>query len=289
MFSLKIEDIIRFAENLGLDRWDYIALSISSTTLIISFISLIIACKTLKSQKKTEQNTAPDINPEVQLELSQKYMSFFYSTIFDLIALNYALVKTNFTTKPSHQFWSRFIDYKDYLFDKVFYGDLRKFNSFNRFKRNASEYNKGIERLELLLKENAPKEEIVQEFGFLYQCVLRLHDFYLRSLHDSFELETSEIIETYPFKDYFSEGVISWFKGDEDINDESLIKEQNQKSVLNSRIECDILSSLKDSLNSLHLKMGSTIYNFFTSYFPHSLNYELRNKVEIAVHDTSVS
>lgn len=47
--------IVEFAEMYGLSTWDWVALIITSFSLIIAIISVIIATKTLISQKATPE------------------------------------------------------------------------------------------------------------------------------------------------------------------------------------------------------------------------------------------
>lgn len=58
--------LVEIASELGLDKWDWFAIIISSVSLIIALVSVTIAVKTLSSQRKTEKNTQPIMNIEIQ-------------------------------------------------------------------------------------------------------------------------------------------------------------------------------------------------------------------------------
>lgn len=61
--------IDKFAELLGLDVWDWIAVIVSFCSFVIAVMSYVIARSTLKSQRQTEKNTMPIITKERQYEV----------------------------------------------------------------------------------------------------------------------------------------------------------------------------------------------------------------------------
>lgn len=195
MILLSIRDIVvGFADQYGLNAWDWIALTITLTTLIVSLLTLAVARKTLKSQEQTEKNTTPDINPDIQFSLFEKFSEKYFNSVFRLYAFYYAENETNFRTKPSKWFWSSFTDPEKYLFESVYYGDLNKFSIFKDYIDRCSAFNKGIERLELLFEKNASEIEIEQEFVELAHCIDLVIDLSVRLLLEVFGKTKTDVI-----------------------------------------------------------------------------------------------
>ena len=77
------------ATDYGFNVWDWCAVLVSICSVFIALASLLIASKTLKSQKKTEQNTLPIINKVVQLTLLSQIIRDVYDTYVLLCSLDF--------------------------------------------------------------------------------------------------------------------------------------------------------------------------------------------------------
>lgn len=270
MILLSIRDIIeQIAQKYGLDTWDWIALSITLTTLVVSSVSLVVACKTLKSQKQTEKNTYPDINPNIQLSLVQPFISGFLSSAYHLFALYYILNKTNFKTRPSHQIWNLFVNPKDYLFERVFYSDINNFQRFKSFIGYCEDFNKDIDCLKKLFDEEAAEEEIKTEFMFLFHSIILISDQSLQLLRNSFSLTESQLIfffkGSFDIENVLSEEIIHWIEYNE-FKDYDFVEKQLEILNPKTSFEKDINNVLKEYID-LFTKQVSRILLCCTKIF----------------------
>lgn len=273
----------------GLDKWDhyyfFLSLFLAIMTLTISSIALVVSCKTLKSQKITQKNTTPDINTSIQLKLCQKYFYVFFDTISDILALNYALIKTDFNTKPSPHYWSKFINPIDYLFEKVFYSEIKKFTYFMDFKTSTISFFNGIQRLKFLLENNSSKDEINMALRVLYDDILSISDNYLETLYHSFDIEQSKIYKQIPFYRDFSDGVKKWLAGDANIKAEDFDIKGNNVFHDYNEFEIFILNSLvpldRNIFETLHGAFYRLYFHSFFSFFEINIpndNKDLKDK-----------
>lgn len=167
--------IVEFAEMYGLSTWDWVALIITSFSLIIAIISVIIATKTLISQKATQKNTQPIMNIEIQQFLiGQKLLCILDSYIY-LFALQYFLSKFNYKVKPSSHFWELTKLSLEDMDESLFYNDNNKFVSFHNFKEILKEFNSSFYGLkEILLDKKASKKEKDLELYHIYNEIGRI-------------------------------------------------------------------------------------------------------------------
>ena len=152
--------IVEFAEKYGLSTWDWAALIITSFSLIIAIISVIIATKTLISQKATQKNTQPIMNIEIQQFLiGQKLLCILDSYIY-LFALQYFLSKFSYKVKPSSHFWEITKLSLEDMDESLFYNDNNKFVSFHNLKEILKEFNSSFDGLKkILFDKKASKQE----------------------------------------------------------------------------------------------------------------------------------
>ena len=93
--------IKEFAEWLSLTDWDWIAVSVALFSLLVAYLSLVVAKRTLKSQRQTEQNTMPIINIGIQKFLLDEFILKLLDGHIRLTALWNVLEKENYSKYPS--------------------------------------------------------------------------------------------------------------------------------------------------------------------------------------------
>lgn len=232
---------------------------IAIVTLLVACISLIVAVLTLLSQKQTEKNTAPDINPQIQFSLLLEFIRRFILSVNRLYSLKYALIKTKYTTKPSHHFWSYFFNPNEYLFERVFYSDIKKFVTFKRFINQNLRFYEGINRLRVLFDEDASADEVKQEFQVLNQNATRIINNFFMLLGQTFnhqyhKSEVEDLIEMIlPITRFLNidDGFKNWACGK--INGKP--KEEFEKQIMSLSaddrfpIENEIYRALKNEVN----------------------------------------
>ena len=156
--------IIDLATNYGLGTWDWIALIISIVSLSVALFSFFIARSTLFSQKRTEKNTQPLMNEDVQLFLvGQKLLSLLDSYVF-FFALHYLLDKTHYHTYPSPHFWN-YVNIKTHdLNESLFYNSQEKFVPFHNLIEAHEVYSHDVESIKNLVENSKSKHhEIIDE------------------------------------------------------------------------------------------------------------------------------
>lgn len=176
------ESIIDFGKQYGFNVWDWSAVIISLCSGIIAILSLIVTVKTLRSQKKTEQNTLPSINRDVQISLLAQNLSDLYDSYALIFALDYLLQSTDYCITPSSHFWELVKLNSSDVHEYLFYGSESQFRPIHKLKSAIDDFNNSLNSLESCLgsKNNAAKKmeitHIYDEVGYfiyLFECVLR--------------------------------------------------------------------------------------------------------------------
>ena len=191
--------ITEFGTQLGFNIWDWSAVLISICSVMIAIGSLTVAFKTLKSQKKTEKNTTPSINQDVQLFLLNNKLKDAYESFIHLLVLQISLegLKVNgetYKVKPTSQFWDVVrLNVAD-LHEEIFYNDIKGFTHFHTFVNFVNFYNYDIE----LLQQSIEKDEIDPTFkkSVLKKCIENLFpiiQLWHKCLRESFNIENAEI------------------------------------------------------------------------------------------------
>lgn len=206
ILSIFPDTVKSIAENYGLSSWDWSAILISILSLLLAIFSLFVALRTLKSQRKTELNTLPIINDEVQLLLVNNILNKAYESFIHLLVLQISLegIKTNgvnYSVKPTGQFWKIIkIDEKE-LHEHLFYNNISQFTIFHNLVDFINVYNSDIDMLKDVLedtksnstlKKSVLKKTIENLFPIIrlwYDCAIIC--FHLNNSH------ISEIISKY--------------------------------------------------------------------------------------------
>lgn len=115
----------------------------------------------MKSQKKTERNTTPVINKEIQLLVCNEKLRQVYESLIHLLSLNIITKSFGFTLLPSNLFWSYSMLPVEDFHEELFYNDSNSFSSFKKLKEAICRYNESIEELKSLLssKKNPEQKE----------------------------------------------------------------------------------------------------------------------------------
>lgn len=93
--------LVDFGVTIGLDRWDFIAVTIAVISAIIAVISAIYAIRTYRAQVRTERNTMR-ITEEGQLGLLVDYIRHFYSNLVAIKAIRFKLIDCPYGIATSH-------------------------------------------------------------------------------------------------------------------------------------------------------------------------------------------
>lgn len=186
--------LVEIASELGLDKWDWFAIIISSVSLIIALVSVTIAVKTFSSQRKTEKNTQPIMNIEIQeFLLGQKLLYLLDSYVF-LFALHFMLEKTKYKTKPSPHFWDYVeINIED-LNESLFYNDNMKFICFHELVTAFQQFSSDMRNLRKVLEDpECPQEYKSIEIKHLYDDIGMIMSAYSKTLDNSFGMDKAKM------------------------------------------------------------------------------------------------
>lgn len=160
--------IEEFAKSLSLTIWDWMAVLVALLSFLVASFSLIVAFKTLKSQRQTEINTLPVINLEIQE--------------FLLCQLALALLDSHIRTTASWKLTNE-KKYLFYLSEKILYqlklpADLIHvelfYNNYEHYKtiqglvNMINNYNQSIDVLIEHLRNKKIDTDVIY-FEFLYQ------------------------------------------------------------------------------------------------------------------------
>ena len=147
------DSVKNFAESFGLSSWDWSAILISILSFALAIWSLCVARRTLKSQRKTEKNTTPAINRDVQLFLLNNKIKEAYESFIHLLLLKVSLEGVNvdginYKVKPTSQFWNVVRLNVDELHEHLFYNNVEQFSNFHTLVDFIKFYNEDIKVLE---------------------------------------------------------------------------------------------------------------------------------------------
>jgi len=158
LLDLFPDKIKTLADNFGFSSWDWAAVLISLFSLIFGMASLLVAIRTLKSQRRTEGNTTPILNFHIQLFLVNKKLKEAYESYVNLLVLQIALEAINvrgenYRVKPTSQFWDIIkLDEKE-LHEHLFYDDFTKYYHFHTLVNFIHLYNEDIELLKSVVND----------------------------------------------------------------------------------------------------------------------------------------
>lgn len=136
-----------FGTRYELNIWDYSAVFISILSVILAVFSLFYASRTFKSQRKTELNTTPLINKNIQLFLLNNSLCELYESLISLTALYSAMEHTNYKVIPSKQFWDLVFIKTSNFHEELFWGNESKFRDFYYLTTYVNKFNSDVSYL----------------------------------------------------------------------------------------------------------------------------------------------
>ena len=138
-----IEDIFN---NLQIENWDWIAFLVAVFSLCVAIRSFIVARGTLASQKKTEENTKPIMNKDVQELLMNLNFLQIFDAFINLNALKHCLEQVNYSKYPYRGIIEDLLINSDFIHLDVFYKkeDIDNLHAINGFFRRINKYNSNI-------------------------------------------------------------------------------------------------------------------------------------------------
>lgn len=266
-----ISFVKEIATDLGFNVWDWCAVLISICSVFIALASLLIASKTLKSQKKTEQNTLPIINKDVQLTLLSQIIRDVYDTYVLLCSLDFLLQETDYNKKPSSHFWNLVKLNSDTIHEHLFYNDSNKYTSIHELKVQIDTFNYSLDSLKETLQLSI-KNNKMYELSHLYDEIGAFITLFKRVLKNNFDIDDGTFIESIflnykndKFRKIFAnryfagdyENIIKYYvensKSKRVMNDVyhklfDLVVGRNSFSILNENDFCDVISKEVDSI-----------------------------------------
>jgi len=132
--------IKEFADYFSLSIWDWMAFIIALFSFCVAFMSLMIAKKTLASQRQTEKNTMPIINLKTQEVLFGKLMSDTYRTRIALEALWLLVREEKKAYLSKHIMNSLKLD-SELLHCELFYNDPTFYLQVNDLQKEIKYFN----------------------------------------------------------------------------------------------------------------------------------------------------
>lgn len=163
-----INEIKDFATQYGVDKWDWIAVCIAISSLVIAFISLMVAYRTYKSQKQTEKNTQPIISDSIQEFLLNTFIRQLLDGEICINALWHLLDDKAYQFYPSENILEKTKIPLDSIHTEIFYGREVKHHCLKGLLDMVIEYNINISTLNAHLSNpKISKEMLSREFGII--------------------------------------------------------------------------------------------------------------------------
>lgn len=196
--------IVEFGLINKLDGWDWTVAIISLFSLGIAVSSMVFAIKTLHSQEKTEKNTQPIMNRNIQLLLIKKSLVQLRDSFVFFLSLEYSLEKTNYKAYPSHHIWNHIlIDVTDFH-ESLFYEEINKFKTFIFFKRKHESFCQSCIHFRSILENPKSDEKIIKsELEYLekmYWCLMSAYKSMLMDCYDFDEKESISLLDELVIK-----------------------------------------------------------------------------------------
>ena len=273
--------IEKIAKDLQLNIWDWIAVSIALLSLIVAFISLSIAWKTLKSQRQTAENTMPVISIGAQYESLISILILILENYINSIVLKVKTVDITDNGSGSDILLSLFkintsdihleLFYEDNLIDTEYNNLLSKKNAEDscteryspyrivaEYRDHLEEFNQKSHILELQYINNSSAKRDISESYALYV------------MKESLELilHTSSITSFLYPEHNIGQSLLSYIKKTE----ESCISRMKIEALKSKKLEYEGGTTRFKSLISE--KAWHEIYDSNNFYLLQIMNYE---------------
>lgn len=261
------DTIIDFGKQYGFNIWDWSAVLISFCSVQIAVVSLIVATKTLKSQRKTEKNTLPIINKSVQLSLLAQSLRGLFDSYSILFAFDYILYITEYKAKPSYHFWQHALLDESTIHESLFFSSSQKYEPIHQLKLAISEFNQSVISFKTVLNSSSESMKKM-ELNHLYDEIGYFISLYHAVLKETFQMKEENIIDFFDknfFQDKrggkFAKRFRSKYMATADTNSVLLPAIENSLSsqYLNDKFELFYEHASGDNLSKLNKKEFSHI------------------------------
>ena len=235
-------------------------------TTIIAFISLVVAVLTFCSQKKTQENTTPAVNMDIQKTLWLSMIKQFYYKMQYLYALRILLEECDYKKKPEERcLLNLCIRPDDYIHEELFYAEEYKnyYSNVHWIKKHLEDFNIQINIIvNRLNNENIKSEKVDYIFSFLDDICLSCLEYYQKI----FKIESKEKL-----KDTLNKELFDKQKKELDQYKEPEKKEEQEKTRINYNLKDAFIKYFKDID-----KFADDYYDSTTAY----IEYYLKEKKE---------
>lgn len=230
-----IARFIEKAKELGLDQWDWIAVSIATLSLIIACLSLIIAYYTLQSQKQTEKNTQPIISDSIQEFLLNKFIVQLLDGEISINALWHLLDGKLYKFYPSESILEKAKIPLDNIHTEVFYGRDVKHHCLKGLLDMVIEYNINISTLNShLSNQKITADMLSREFGIILNQNVKIAEIWKKNMGIIFQYDAerySSIFESEIKHVQYDEDYETDYYEGEDVYAEFFINEVDKQKM----------------------------------------------------------
>lgn len=133
------------AKEHGLNEWDWVAISISTISFVISCVTLYFTTKTYKSQLKTQKNTTPMFSKESQAREFEVIFGTLIGNYARALAIKRKCRQLKYQKYPSEFYLKQMLLNTDNLHFELFYDNPIVTFDMNRVQSEIATYNNGID------------------------------------------------------------------------------------------------------------------------------------------------
>lgn len=218
------ENTLLTAEHTAKDRYDYLAVAISVLAFIVGGITLRYTIKTYKSQKKTEANTTPSINRDIQRALLAEQLANIYEIYVYLFTLFFYLRKHNHKAMPSEHFWNAIHIDLDQFHENLFYSNMDEWRKFSFLRDAHKTINNDLRILRKSIENKiASAEENEKEYRHLLDEAGYILWAYKPVIEDIYHEDYAAFLKNY-FFEYKNSKIVNLFKAKYVHDDSELVR-----------------------------------------------------------------
>lgn len=249
------------ADHTQKDNYDYLAVAISVLAFIVAGITLYYTIRTYRSQKKTEANTTPSINRDIQKYLLLEQLTNIYDIYVYLFALFFYLRKHKHKAMPSEHFWNAIEVRLDQFHESLFYNNIEDWKKFLFLIDAHRTIDNDLKILRASIENReASGEENEKEFGHLIDEAGYVLWAYKPVIEDIYHLDYDKVLKEY-FFDSTNSKIEKLFKAKYIHNDSEFVRYNLKNPEYDSLIGNDVLTLLK-SAPVYELLSGNEIISF---------------------------
>lgn len=249
------------ADHTQKDYYDYLAVAISVLAFIVAGITLYYTIRTYRSQKKTEANTTPSINRDIQRYLLLEQLTNIYDIYVYLFALFFYLRKHQHKAIPSKHFWNSIEVKLEQFHESLFYNNIEEWKKFSFLKDAHRTIDNDLKILRASIENReATGEENEREFGHLIDEAGYILWAYKPVIEDIYHLNYNKVLKDYFFESKNSK-IEKLFKAKYIHDDSKLIRYDLRDFQFESLIGNDVLLLL-ESTPAYELLSGKEIISF---------------------------